>query len=65
MNVYLLAEGAVLPEFVRRPLAAAGHQLQVFSAVDESDYPRLFCLRGRSNLSARFRHWDGFRPCPR
>ena len=35
MNVYLLAEGAVLPEFVRRPLAAAGHQLHVFSAVDE------------------------------
>jgi DNA-binding response OmpR family regulator len=34
MNVYLLAEGAVLPEFVRRPLVAAGHQLHAFAGAD-------------------------------
>jgi DNA-binding response OmpR family regulator len=34
VNVYVLAHGAVLPEFVRRPLAAAGHEV---SAFDDSD----------------------------
>jgi DNA-binding response OmpR family regulator len=34
VNVYLLAEGAVLAEFVRRPLTAAGHQLHRYSDGD-------------------------------
>lgn len=34
MNVYVLAAGSVLPEFVRRPLAAAGHHVVAFSDTD-------------------------------
>ena len=34
MNVFVLAAGSVLPEFVRRPLAAAGHEVQAFHDVD-------------------------------
>jgi DNA-binding response OmpR family regulator len=35
VNVYLMAAGSVLPEFVRRPLGAAGHTLAVFASADE------------------------------
>ncbi|MDB4970542.1 MAG: hypothetical protein JWN44_6231 [Myxococcales bacterium] len=35
MNVFVLAEGAVLPEFVRRPLAGAGHTVSAFAALDD------------------------------
>jgi len=34
MNVFVLAAGSVLPEFVRRPLGAAGHDVQAFAEVD-------------------------------
>ncbi len=34
MNVFVLAAGSVLPEFVRRPLAAGGHDVQSFADVD-------------------------------
>ncbi|HEX9103850.1 MAG TPA: response regulator [Polyangia bacterium] len=34
MNVFVLAAGSVLPEFVRRPLAAAGHDVQLFHDTD-------------------------------
>ena len=34
MNVYVLAAGSVLPEFVRRPLAAAGHDVAAFADAD-------------------------------
>ncbi len=34
MNVYVLAAGSVLPEFVRRPLAAAGHDVSAFATAD-------------------------------
>ncbi len=34
MNVYVLAAGSVLPEFVRRPLGAAGHDVQAFHDSD-------------------------------
>ena len=34
MLVYLVAQGQVLDEFVRRPLAAAGHEVVTFSSVD-------------------------------
>jgi DNA-binding response OmpR family regulator len=34
MNVYVLAQGHVVPAFVRRPLAAAGHEVRDFDEVD-------------------------------
>jgi adenylate cyclase len=34
MKVYILAAGSVLPEFVRRPLAAAGHDVETFHDTD-------------------------------
>jgi len=34
VNVFVLAAGSVLPEFVRRPLAAAGHEVHPFHDVD-------------------------------
>ena len=34
MIVFVVAAGSVLPEFVRRPLAAAGHDVQAFHDVD-------------------------------
>ena len=34
MNVFVLAVGSVLPEFVRRPLAAAGHEVETFHDTD-------------------------------
>jgi adenylate cyclase len=34
VNVYVLAAGTVLPEFVRRPLAAAGHDVHSFHDTD-------------------------------
>jgi DNA-binding response OmpR family regulator len=34
MNVYVLSTGGVLSEFVRRPLAAAGHEVEAFADTD-------------------------------
>ena len=34
MNVYVAAAGSVLPELVRRPLAAAGHEVRAFADSD-------------------------------
>jgi DNA-binding response OmpR family regulator len=34
VNVYVAAAGSVLPEFVRRPLAAAGHEVRAFGDAD-------------------------------
>src|SRR5439155_5926141 len=35
VNVFVLAEGAVLPAFVRRPLVCAGHTVSAFASVDD------------------------------
>jgi DNA-binding response OmpR family regulator len=42
MQVYLLASGQVMTEFVRRPLAAAGHEVSAFATVEAC---RDACLR--------------------
>src|SRR5258706_7425499 len=42
IQLYLLAAGQVMAEFVRRPLAAAGHEVTTFSTVEAC---RVACLR--------------------
>ncbi len=53
ITVYLLAQGGVLPEFVRRPLAAAGHTVERFETAEacraacQKDPPRVLLIARR------------------